>query len=378
MPPPLEYRDPQGQPWKCPACPSVLILREGPWGLFLACPRFPRCRGTRNVDGTLGEAHQPFPNGSIRPPKRGPVHQRVRSEDLDAAVMRELMVDAGLIAPAPGEAVVSSRGPVTFVDFGDDVFDERDRRLAELDALPDDDEPPQGPRAQVVPTVRPQCPTCNASMLYDVGQYGGFWACTATPCQGTRNLDGTNVAVVGARRHTGPMPVVAPSSPARPPAPATSFRRGDLANLGASMDALAPRRATGDHDRCQYIGCRLARVLNRSFCDTHDPANRNRIPTPVIEPRLTPAAAWTDPYSRHASHSPDPGERVPNRHTCTLCGSRRSDLRRPCPNPFARQVPPAQPTERPASTSAPASATTPPAPATPSAPPTRIALIELD
>lgn len=330
MPPPAEYRDPQGQPWKCPACPAVLIVKQGPWGVFLACPHFPQCRGTRNVDGTLGEAHQPFPNGRTRPPKRGPVRQRVRSEDLDAAVMRELMVDAGLIEPTRGDPVVSQRGPVTFVDFGDDVFDERDRRLAEFGALPNDDAPSQGARARV------------AAYFQAVG------------------------------RDTRAAP------PATSPPPATSFQRGDLANLGASMDTLAPRRATSDADRCNYFRCQLARVPNTSFCAAHDPATRGRAAaTPAIPPVLvgTNAQRWI--AMRHPSHSPDPGPNAPDRHSCDWCGRRRNLLRTPCRErpTWADQVrPPAPPPapSTPASTPAPASATTP------SAPLTRIGLIELD
>jgi len=33
----------------CPRCNSAMVLRKGPYGQFLGCSRFPRCRGTRKV-----------------------------------------------------------------------------------------------------------------------------------------------------------------------------------------------------------------------------------------------------------------------------------------------------------------------------------------
>ena len=37
---------------KCPKCGSNLILRDGQFGEFLACPRFPDCKYTASICGT--------------------------------------------------------------------------------------------------------------------------------------------------------------------------------------------------------------------------------------------------------------------------------------------------------------------------------------
>lgn len=38
----------------CPKCGLKLHTKEGRYGMFMACPAFPRCSGTRNMDGTIG------------------------------------------------------------------------------------------------------------------------------------------------------------------------------------------------------------------------------------------------------------------------------------------------------------------------------------
>jgi DNA topoisomerase-1 len=42
---------------KCPRCSAPLVVKRGRFGKFLACSRFPECKGTRNLSATGGSAN---------------------------------------------------------------------------------------------------------------------------------------------------------------------------------------------------------------------------------------------------------------------------------------------------------------------------------
>jgi len=46
----LKVAIPTGE--KCPKCTSELLLRKGKYGEFIACSNFPKCKYTKNIDGT--------------------------------------------------------------------------------------------------------------------------------------------------------------------------------------------------------------------------------------------------------------------------------------------------------------------------------------
>lgn len=43
------------EPAPCPVCRADMVVRSGPHGDFLGCPRFPQCKGTRNLHHFLAE-----------------------------------------------------------------------------------------------------------------------------------------------------------------------------------------------------------------------------------------------------------------------------------------------------------------------------------
>lgn len=54
----------------CPFCKSDTVLREGPYGKFYGCVRFPECRGTRTFDedpGATELADCPWPDDGCDP-----------------------------------------------------------------------------------------------------------------------------------------------------------------------------------------------------------------------------------------------------------------------------------------------------------------------
>ena len=53
----LKVAKPTGE--KCPKCGAELLLRKGRYGEFIACSNFPKCKYTKNTDGT--EPEQPEP-----------------------------------------------------------------------------------------------------------------------------------------------------------------------------------------------------------------------------------------------------------------------------------------------------------------------------
>ena len=53
----LKLAKPTGE--KCPKCGAELLLRKGRYGEFIACSNFPKCKYTKNTDGT--EPEQPEP-----------------------------------------------------------------------------------------------------------------------------------------------------------------------------------------------------------------------------------------------------------------------------------------------------------------------------
>ena len=40
----------------CPQCSGTMVKRSGSFGQFLSCATYPKCKGTRNVDGSIGKA----------------------------------------------------------------------------------------------------------------------------------------------------------------------------------------------------------------------------------------------------------------------------------------------------------------------------------
>ncbi|MBN2055996.1 type I DNA topoisomerase [bacterium] len=49
-----EAAPPPGAP-RCPSCGATLVVRKGPYGAFLACPRFPACRHTQPIQDKDGQ-----------------------------------------------------------------------------------------------------------------------------------------------------------------------------------------------------------------------------------------------------------------------------------------------------------------------------------
>ncbi|HJN14584.1 MAG TPA: type I DNA topoisomerase [Armatimonadota bacterium] len=46
---------------KCPECGEEMVIRRGRRGPFLGCSKYPKCRGTAQMDGTAGKASRPQP-----------------------------------------------------------------------------------------------------------------------------------------------------------------------------------------------------------------------------------------------------------------------------------------------------------------------------
>ena len=41
--------------WKCPVCEGEMISRQGQYGKFWGCMKFPECKGTRDANGRSKE-----------------------------------------------------------------------------------------------------------------------------------------------------------------------------------------------------------------------------------------------------------------------------------------------------------------------------------
>ena len=118
---------------RCPKCGSHLILREGQYGEFLACPRFPRCRFTKPCPAADNEWHEDY-----RPP---PAHNdreypfAYKPEDYDFPMSfsfyRGLCQEHGWAAPGPDRPAKSEEPPEVFYRYRP-LDDEVDQLKSEL------------------------------------------------------------------------------------------------------------------------------------------------------------------------------------------------------------------------------------------------------
>lgn len=49
-----------GAEWKCPICGSPMTIKLGRGGKFMSCERYPECKGSRRIDGSVVEANKPI------------------------------------------------------------------------------------------------------------------------------------------------------------------------------------------------------------------------------------------------------------------------------------------------------------------------------
>ncbi|OGN22526.1 MAG: DNA topoisomerase I [Candidatus Yanofskybacteria bacterium RIFCSPLOWO2_01_FULL_42_49] len=46
--------------WKCPECGNAMIIKLGKSGKFMSCERYPECKGSRRIDGSVVEPNKPI------------------------------------------------------------------------------------------------------------------------------------------------------------------------------------------------------------------------------------------------------------------------------------------------------------------------------
>jgi ssDNA-binding Zn-finger/Zn-ribbon topoisomerase 1 len=185
----------QGDPGvDCPLCRNPMRVRHGKQGEFLGCIQYPECKGTREMDGSLGRTQV----GKVQAPTNEPA-----------------------LPPCPkcGAEMRRRNGPKGEF-MGCSQYSSGCRGTRDVDGTDTSAGRVQAGRVQAPRTepVLPPCPRCNAAMKVRQGAKGEFLGCTKYPeCRGTREVEGP---VQTPRPAPLPAPTPEKPQPVRRPVPA--------------------------------------------------------------------------------------------------------------------------------------------------------------
>jgi len=164
---------------KCPTCGAGMIKRYGRRGFFLACSNYPKCNGTRNLNGEEEEKPEPPEETEIACDKCG----------------KPLVVRRGRY----GEFLACSGFPKC---RNVKPFARRDDGTVELAPEPITDE---------------KCDECGKPLTIKVGRYGKFYACTGYPkCRFTKPIAGKKKKKARTKRKGAAAAAPADSDDGRP------------------------------------------------------------------------------------------------------------------------------------------------------------------
>jgi DNA topoisomerase-1 len=236
----------QPSPYACPTCEAPMVYRWGRAGRFLACSKYPKCRGTLNVNRE-GEPIQPKTSGqacelcgrpmllrqsrtgfflgcSGYPECRSTMPCNPQGEPLRLVKEDELKRPCDVCGE--GELVVKRKGRRAFLGCNPCPT------CKNTSSLPED------VRLEHKPTPPPEqaglnCPQCGRPMVIRSGRRGKFVACSGFPrCRHTMPVEKLDAA----RAQVGPA------------APATAGSSPDTTATLSAAGAVAPN---GDWKRWQ-------------------------------------------------------------------------------------------------------------------------------
>ena len=143
----------------CDKCGSVMVVKNGRFGKFAACPNYPECKNTKPLDSTAKPAAEPEDTGLtcescggklvIRNGRYGSFYA---CENFPKCKFtKQITKEIGVPCPKCGSSVVSKRGKNSFVFFSCEKYPECD--------FSSWDQP-----------AKEKCPVCNGTLMIKKGK----------------------------------------------------------------------------------------------------------------------------------------------------------------------------------------------------------------